>query len=83
MHPRSRVLVDKELEEHEWELNEVRRLNHVTHVRADSQHLFNLDTGEIVATVAPGYKWMFVHEHPHIVPADMTREAIVAFRGGG
>lgn len=46
--------------------------NHPFKVRVTPAVVYNLETGEHVATVAPGYRFAWVHEHVHIVPQDWT-----------
>jgi len=78
---RNGVLVDEELANFDWASADIRRLQHVIQIHGDSQHLTHSETGEILATASPGYKWFFVHEHPHLVPEDWTRDQIIAHRG--
>ena len=51
---------------------------HPFRVRVTPTTIYNQDTGEVVATIAPGYEFYFAHQHPHIAPVGFDTEAAIA-----
>ena len=51
---------------------------HPFRVRVTPSTIYNQDTGEVVATVAPGYEFYYAHQHPHIAPVGYDTQAAIA-----
>jgi len=73
------ILVDSKLDSFEWG-DEPYKFQHVIPTIVTSTQLLHAITGEVTATVMPGYKWAIVHQHPHVVPIDFTDEDIDRIR---
>lgn len=55
---------------------------HPFRVRVTQTTIYNHETGEVVATAAPGYEFYYAHNHPHIAPVGYdTASAIAAVDG--
>ena len=70
-------LVDAALDNHDWS-NEPVIYKHVVPMKATSRHLLHADTNEVLAPAMPGYKWLWRHGHPHIVPEDWDLDKILS-----
>ena len=51
---------------------------HPFRVRVTPTTIYNQETGEVVATIAPGYEFYYAHQHPHIAPVGYDTEAAIA-----
>lgn len=51
---------------------------HPFRVRVTPTTIYNQDTGEVVATTAPGYEFYYAHQHPHIAPVGYDTKAAIA-----
>ena len=51
---------------------------HPFRVRVTPSTIYNQDTGEVVATVAPGYEFYYAHQHPHIAPVGFDTASAIA-----
>lgn len=57
------------LEQLDW-TREVQPPNHPVALIVKTQRLYNKVTGELVATLEPGYRFYWAHQHVHIAPFD-------------
>lgn len=72
-HANSRVNLDSV----DWDRGRQAK-THPFRVRVTSSTIYNQETGEVVATAAPGYEFYYAHQHPHIAPVGFDTKAAIA-----
>ena len=51
--------------------------SHPFRVRVTPTTVYNHETGEVVATAAPGYEFYYAHNHAHLAPIGYDTEAAI------
>lgn len=42
--------------------------NHEIKIKADDEHIYDYETGAVIATISPGYRFYWAHGHIHVIP---------------
>lgn len=52
--------------------------SHPLKVRVTPEAVFDRDSGVLLASAAPGYRFFYGHDHVHIAPVDWNHEKVAA-----